>query len=140
MAAHRIGKDLPQSSRGLIPRIYKKNQEIKHPQVTQLKMGYSSMKLELFWILLESQLCHVMFFSGNWLMRGCFAENRHMVLFCKLPYERSCEVLLEQTFERTGDILKKDIYNQKTVVKVLALVCLATLCWSFCGVADSDLH
>jgi hypothetical protein len=34
-------------------------------------------------------------------MRGCFAENRHVVFLCKLPGERACDVLLEYTLERT---------------------------------------
>ena len=35
-------------------------------------------------------------------MRGCFAENRR-VFFWKLSGEKVCDVLLEQTLERTCD-------------------------------------
>jgi hypothetical protein len=39
-------------------------------------------------------------------MRGCFAENRHVVFFWKLPGERESNVLLERTLERIGDVQK----------------------------------
>ena len=34
---------------------------------------------------------------------GCFAENRHVVFFWKQPGKRACDVLLEQTLEKTRD-------------------------------------
>jgi hypothetical protein len=37
----------------------------------------------------------------------CFAENRCVVFFWKLPGERACDVLLEQMFERTWDVWKE---------------------------------
>ena len=39
-------------------------------------------------------------------MRGCFAENRHVVFFWKLSGERACDVLLEQMLERACDVWK----------------------------------
>ena len=39
------------------------------------------------------------------------AENRHMVLFWKPSGERACDVLLEQTPERTCDVWKEYKYN-----------------------------
>jgi hypothetical protein len=32
---------------------------------------------------------------------GCFAENRHVVFFWKLPGKGACDVLLEWMLERT---------------------------------------
>jgi hypothetical protein len=40
-------------------------------------------------------------------MRGCFAENRHMVFFWKLPGKRACDVLLEWILERTCGYLER---------------------------------
>jgi hypothetical protein len=37
---------------------------------------------------------------------GCFAENRHMVLFWKQPGKIVCDVSLEWTLERTHDVWK----------------------------------
>lgn len=34
-------------------------------------------------------------------MEGHFAKNRHVVFFWKLPGKRVCDVLLEQTLEKT---------------------------------------
>lgn len=35
------------------------------------------------------------FFSGHYLMRECFAEDRHVIFLWKLSYERAHDVLLE---------------------------------------------
>jgi len=35
---------------------------------------------------------------------GCFADNRHMMFFWKLPGKEACDVLLERTLERTCDV------------------------------------
>jgi len=35
------------------------------------------------------------YFSGNCLMRGCFAEKRHVVFFWKQPGKRASDILLE---------------------------------------------
>lgn len=40
-------------------------------------------------------------FSGNCVMRECFAENRDVVFFRKLTGERARDALLDQTLERT---------------------------------------
>jgi len=70
---------------------------------------------------------------------GCFAENRHVVFFWKLPEgeKGGCGVLLEQMLERTRDVWKGYKYNptdrqrtMQTADGALALVLLATLCWS----------
>jgi hypothetical protein len=37
-------------------------------------------------------------------MRGCFAENRHMIFLWKLPEKKACDGLLERTLERTRDV------------------------------------
>ena len=34
-------------------------------------------------------------------MGGCFAENRHVVFFWKLPGKMTCNVLLERMLKRT---------------------------------------
>jgi hypothetical protein len=44
-------------------------------------------------------------------MRGCFVENRHVVFFWKIPGKGACDVLLEQTLERTCDVWKQFKYN-----------------------------
>ena len=67
-------------------------------------------------------------------MRGCYAENRHMVFFWKLPGKRACNVWLE----RKCDVWKS--ITQQRVNDTLALVCLATLCWSLLDFADTGLH
>ena len=56
-------------------------------------------------------------------MRGCFAENRHVLFFWKLSSERTCDVSLEHTLERIS-------ITQQTVDEALALVRLAGLCWA----------
>ena len=94
-----------------------------------------------FLISLKTQLCAVMFFSGNCLMRGCFCWNRHMggcfpenrqvVLFWKQPGKRPCDVFLEQILERSRDIWKGYKYNPTDSGRhCMVLFCLATLCWS----------
>jgi hypothetical protein len=85
--------------------------------------------------------CNV--FSGSCLMRGCFAENRHVLFFWKLSSERTCDVSLEHTLERIS-------ITQQTVDEALALVRLAGLCWALlmlvftlalsCFAFSSDLH
>jgi hypothetical protein len=74
----------------------------------------------------ENRLCHAMLFwklpyekmvCWSRHVRGCFAENRYVVFFWKLPGERSC------------DVWKECKYNQQTVDGAPALVCLAILCW-----------
>jgi hypothetical protein len=42
---------------------------------------------------------------------GWFAENRHVVLFWKLPGKRECDILLEWMFERTCDAYKSHKYS-----------------------------
>ena len=46
-------------------------------------------------------------FLESVLRENVFAENRYMVYFWKLSGERACNVLLEQTFERTCDVWKE---------------------------------
>ena len=60
-------------------------------------------------------------------MRGCFAENRHLVFSWKLPGERACDVWLEGMFKRTRDVSKSIGITQQTVNDALALICLAGL-------------
>jgi hypothetical protein len=79
---------------------------------------------EIFWFLwrLSSVIC----FSGNCLMRGyfcwsrlmgrCFAENRHITFFWKLPGKRACNALLEQMLGRTFDVWKEYKYNPTDTV------------------------
>lgn len=55
--------------------------------------------------------CVIWCFSGDCLMTGCFAENRHVMFLWKLPGERACDVLLEWMLERTCDVWKWDKYN-----------------------------
>lgn len=64
-------------------------------------------------------------------MGGCFAENKHMVIFWKHPGKRACNIFLECMLERICDVWKRYKYNptdsgQHCVVSVL----LATLCGS----------
>ena len=40
-------------------------------------------------------------------MRGCFAENRHMVFLAKLSGERACDFLLKWMLERTCNVWKE---------------------------------
>jgi hypothetical protein len=64
-------------------------------------------------------------------MGGCFPENRHVVFFLKFPGKRACDVLLEWTFERTHDVWKGYKHNPTDSGPCcVALVGLATLCWS----------
>jgi hypothetical protein len=35
---------------------------------------------------------------------GCFAKNRHVVVFFRQPGKRACDVLLELMLERTRDV------------------------------------
>ena len=71
-------------------------------------------------------------------MRQCFAENRQTVFFWKLPRKEVCDVLPEQTLERTHDIWKghKYIPTDSGCCSV-ALFQLATLCWSSLGFAGT---
>lgn len=80
--------------------------------------------------------CVTWFFSGNCFVRGCSAEDRHVVLFWKLPDERACDVLLEQMFERTRDVLRESKYNPAksgqcscTHLPCTSLLVIVGLCW-----------
>jgi hypothetical protein len=44
-------------------------------------------------------------------MGRCFTENRHVVLFWKLPGKGARDVLLEQMLERTHAVWKVYKYN-----------------------------
>ena len=80
-------------------------------------------------------------FSGNRLLRECFAENRHVVFFWKLPGKRACDVLLEQMLERTHDVWKGYKYNPTDSGPCcVTLIWHATLCWFSLGFADAGLH
>lgn len=46
------------------------------------------------------------FFSGSYLMKECFAQNRYIVFFWNLPSERACDILLKGTLERICDVWK----------------------------------
>jgi hypothetical protein len=66
---------------------------------------------------------------------GCFAENRHMVDFLKLPIKRARDVLLEWTLDSTRDVWKGLNMTQKTDSEQhrqyrVTLVCLDIFCWS----------
>ena len=63
-----------------------------------------------FWFLWRLS-CVMWCFSGNCLMRGCFAENRHVVFFWKLPGSRACNVWLKCTLERSVMFGKSLKYN-----------------------------
>jgi hypothetical protein len=64
-------------------------------------------------------------------MRGCFAENRSMVFFWKLTGKRACDILLDQTLERTCDVWEGYQFNlTESGQCCVALVCLGTFCWS----------
>jgi hypothetical protein len=86
-------------------------------------------------------------FLENYHMSGCFAEadtwedtaeSRHMVFLWKLPGKGAWDVLLEQELERTHDIWKGYNYNSTDSGQhCVALVRLATLCWSSLGFAVS---
>jgi hypothetical protein len=39
-------------------------------------------------------------------MWGCFAENSPMVFFWKITGKRTCNILVEQTLERTCNVWK----------------------------------
>ena len=58
----------------------------------------------------------------------------------KLPHERECYVLLEQTFERDLMFEKSVRITQQTVDNALALVHLATLCWPPQGFTEAGLR
>jgi hypothetical protein len=79
-------------------------------------------------------------------------------VFWKFPGERACDVLLEQILERTCDTWKESKYNStdsgqcscigspgKSLLRLvftdvtLALVHLATFCWSSLGFTDASL-
>lgn len=82
-----------------------------------------------FWFLSRLS-CVMRYFSGNCLLRGCFGWSRHVMFFRKLPGKGACDILLEQTFERTHDVwrgykCKPTDSGQNCVI----LVHLATLCW-----------
>lgn len=71
-------------------------------------------------------------------VRGYFDENRHVVFFWKLPRKRACDVLIQQTPERTKDAcIKGIIITQQTVEDSLASVHLVTICWSSFGFSDT---
>ena len=73
-------------------------------------------------------------------MRGCFAENRHVVFFWNLPGEKACYVLMEWKLERAV-LFGKDIsIIQQTMNDIPSLVCLARICWSSWGFANPGLH
>ena len=57
----------------------------------------------------------------------------------KLPGERSCDVWLEWRLERHVMFGKSLSITQQIVDNVLALVCLATLCWSLLGFTEAGL-
>ena len=60
-----------------------------------------------FLVSLETQSHYVIdVFSGQCLIRGCFAEKRQVVDFWKPYGERACDVLLEWMLERTHDVWK----------------------------------
>jgi hypothetical protein len=64
-----------------------------------------------------------------------------LLSFWKLPGKGACDVWLEQMFERTCNVWKGYEYN--LIVSgwhCVALVLLATLCWSSLGLADAVLH
>jgi hypothetical protein len=78
-------------------------------------------------------------FAENRHLRGCFSENRHVVSFWKLPGERASDALLDQTLERPMMCGKGINITQETVDNTLALVHLATLCWSLLVFTDETL-
>lgn len=53
--------------------------------------------------------CNV--FSGNCLVRGCFAENRHLMFFWRQPGKGACDIMLEGLCERACDVRKGYKYN-----------------------------
>ena len=84
-------------------------------------------------------------------MRGCFAEDRHVVFSKSCLKGETCDVLLEQMLGRTCNVLKGYEYNptisgQGYMVLVrLASLCwallgFAGLCWALLGFADAGLH
>ena len=76
-----------------------------------------------FWKLSSERM-----FCWSRHVRGCFAENRHMVFFWTLSWEEgACDVLLKWMFERTSEIGKYISITQQTVDNALALVSLAFL-------------
>jgi hypothetical protein len=44
-------------------------------------------------------------------MRGCFAENRHIMFSWTLSIERACEVSLEQALGKVCDVWQECKYN-----------------------------
>jgi hypothetical protein len=54
-------------------------------------------------------------------MRGCFAESRDTVFFCKLFCERARGVLMKQTRERTHGVWKEYKYNPTDIGGDIAL-------------------
>ena len=93
-----------------------------------------------FLVSLETQLCHVIFFSGNCLMRGCFAwsrhmggcsaENRHMVFFWKLSGKRAYDAFARtDTWENMWciNITQKPVEDAWFVLPFFAGHCLSWL-------------
>lgn len=68
-------------------------------------------KVQISGFLGDQVLLYDFFFSGNCVMRGCFAENRHVIVFWNLPGERACNVSLDWTLKRTYDVWKVCKYN-----------------------------
>ena len=50
-------------------------------------------------------------------MRGCFAENRHVVFFWKLPGERARDGMLDRMLARTHDVWKESKKDSQTVME-----------------------
>jgi hypothetical protein len=69
-----------------------------------------------------------------------FAENRYVVFFWQLLGKRACDIFIEWMLESTCDIWKGYKYNSTDSKQCcVALVPLATLCWSWLGFADTGL-
>ena len=69
---------------------------------------------QTFLILLETQ-CVMSCFSGSNPLRECFAKNRHVLFFWRLPCEKACDALPELMFERMHDVWKEYKYNPKDI-------------------------
>ena len=74
-------------------------------------------------------------------MGGCFAENRHMVFFWKLPGKRACGVLLEQMLERTHDVWKGYKYIPMDSVQCEMVLVHLVVVWSaFVMTSERKMH
>jgi hypothetical protein len=72
---------------------------------------------------------------------GCFAENRHVVFFWKLPGKRACTVLLERTLARTLDVWKWYKYNSTILGDTVWHWFTLPLCWSsFVMTSQREMH